>query len=87
MNSAFWVCDTRRGSLPRGRLPNLRGVRVELADFEEDVDILMFRLVDSAHAEIFHRFCLDIIATASAMVDERQAVRLQSTAPGAGITS
>ena len=63
-----------KGLAPEGQLPNLRGVRVELADFEEDVDILMFRLVDSAHAEIFHRFCLDIIATAGAMADERQAV-------------
>ena len=76
-----------KGLAPEASCRSSRESGVELADFEEDVDILIFKLLDSAHEEIFHRFCLDIIATAAAWKTSDKPLRLQSIAHGAGITS
>jgi hypothetical protein len=79
----YWMLDFDGHRLlglrhPKGfttaELPNLKGVSVEIATDSEDVDILLFKLLDSAHKEIFFRLCSDIIASTAAAVDERQAV-------------
>jgi hypothetical protein len=80
----YWMLDSERhrllglrhskGLAPHGQLPRLKGVGVEVAAFEDDVDILIFKLLDSAHKEVFLRLCSDIIATASEAADEEKAV-------------
>lgn len=81
--SFYWMLDfdghrvlglRHEKGLAIGQLPRLNGVNVELATEAEDVDILLFKLLDSAHKEIFFRFCSDIITSTSHAVDERQAV-------------
>jgi hypothetical protein len=57
-----------------GELPKLKGISVEVATDSADVDILLFRLLDSAHKEIFFRLCSDIIASTAQAANDGQAV-------------
>jgi len=53
----------------------LKGVEMTLTDAEQkDTRMLVLRLVDSAHRDIFHRLCLDIVAAAGKAPTEREAV-------------
>src|SRR5438105_5772102 len=62
-------------SSPRGRLPNLRGVEISDVERGSDLDrMLVFKLVDDAHRDVFQRLCHDIVACASGAASETEAV-------------
>lgn len=62
---------------PSSRLPRLQGVEVSDSEWVDgDSRILVFRLEDSAHRDLFHRLCLDIVSCAAAAETERDAVLL-----------
>ncbi|MDO8586695.1 MAG: PD-(D/E)XK motif protein [Armatimonadota bacterium] len=64
-------------STPHGRLPKLKGIEVTVSEASGDGDhMLVFRLLDSAHRDIFHRLCTDIIASASGADSEKEAVEV-----------
>jgi hypothetical protein len=58
----------------RGQLPRLKGIEVTASSAEDDGWMLVFKLLDTAHRDIFHRLCQDIINSASAARTEREAV-------------
>ena len=61
----------------RNRLPKLKGVDVFVLDYGPDGDrILVLKLVDSTHRDIFYRLCKDIIDNASGAATEREAVEV-----------
>jgi len=65
--------DSTSGS----RLPRLKGVEMGLTDGEEiGARMLVLRLVESAHRDIFYRLCLDIVASAGNATTEHEAVNL-----------
>ncbi len=60
---------------PQGRLPNLRGI--EVADVSRGEErMLMFKLLEDGHRDIFHRLCRDIVACAAGAASEIEAVAL-----------
>lgn len=62
-------------STPHGRLPTLKGIEVAVLDGNRDSDrMLVLKLLDSAHRDIFHRLCGDIVAGSSHAASEREAV-------------
>src|SRR5690242_5841551 len=83
--SFYWMLDFEGHRLlglrhPKGlavgQLPRLRGVSVELVTDGDDFDILLFKLLESAHKPIFYRLCPDIITSTADAADERQAVAI-----------
>ena len=81
----FWGLDTNRNCLLilkhdremkfDRRLPKLRGVEVET--FIPDTgsrNLLVIRLEDNENREIFHRLCLDIIASVELAKSEEEAI-------------
>jgi len=64
-------------SSPRNRLPRLKGVDVFASEYGPDGDrMLVLKLVDSAHRDIFHRLCKDIVESASRATLEIEAVEV-----------
>jgi hypothetical protein len=64
-------------SSPGGRLPGLKGMEVaELADDEGGRRLLLLRLLESSHRDIFHHLCLDIMHSAAEAASEREAVAI-----------
>ncbi len=64
-------------STPRSRLPKLKGIEVAVSEKNRDGDqMLVLKLLDSAHRDIFHRLCNDIVASASGATTEREAVEV-----------
>lgn len=64
-------------SAPAGRLPRLRGIEVtESASKGSDARTLSFRLLDSAHSDIFYRLCVDIVTSAQGAHSEKEAVEI-----------
>lgn len=60
---------------PRVRLPHLKGIEITLTDVDEDRNrTLVLRLLDTAQRDIFHRLCLDIVASAAGATTEPEAV-------------
>lgn len=82
----FWARDLDRkyllvlqlshDSMPRDRLPRLKGIDVSVSSgYTENDSMLTLRLSDSAQREIFHRLCLDIVASTSGLDSEGAAVQ------------
>jgi hypothetical protein len=64
-------------STPTGRLPRLKGIEVVISEGDGDEGhMLVFRLLDSAQRDIFHRLCRDIVASAADAKSEKEAVTL-----------
>lgn len=62
-------------SSPRNRPPKLNGVDVFESEYATGGDrMLVLKLVDSAHRDIFHRLCKDIVERASRAASEIEAV-------------
>lgn len=60
---------------PAGRLPRLKGIETTLSEQEADGSrLLALRLLDPAQRDIFHRLCLDIIASTARASSEAEAV-------------
>lgn len=60
---------------PSTRLPRLQGVEVSDSEwFDGESRILILRLMDSVHRDLFKRLCLDIVDCASSAPNEREAV-------------
>lgn len=81
----FWARGTDRRCLlllrhsaearPLDRLPRLKGVETTFSGIDESGhDTLVLRLLDSAQRDIFHRLCLDIMASAASAKTETEAV-------------
>ncbi len=79
----YWMLDYERhrllglrhtqGVIAKKQLPNLRGISVEAVDFA-DSQFLIFKLLESAHREIFLRLCNDIIGCTTEVAEEGEAV-------------
>ena len=64
-------------SSPRNRLPKLKGVDVFESEYGSGGDrMLVLKLADSAHRDIFHRLCKDIVESASRAASEIEAVEV-----------
>jgi hypothetical protein len=64
-------------SSPRNRLPKLKGVDVFESEYGPGGDrMLVLKLADSAHRDIFHRLCKDIVESASLAASEIEAVEV-----------
>lgn len=64
-------------SSPVARLPNLKGVEITDITRGGELDrMLVFKLINEAHRDIFERLCRDIVACASGASSEREAVAL-----------
>ena len=62
-------------SVPPRRPPHLRGLEVKIVKQNNSGKrLLMFRLLDSAHRDIFRQFCNDIIASTDSTETEKEAV-------------
>jgi len=62
-------------SSPRARLPRLKGIEVTLSDGDTSGSVVLaLRLLDSSQRDLFHRLCLDIIASARDAAAEKDAV-------------
>ena len=83
--SFFWARGADRRHLlllrhdgeasPTGRLPRLKGIETTLSEQEADGSrLLALRLLDPAQRDIFHRLCLDIIASTASASSEVEAV-------------
>jgi hypothetical protein len=58
-------------------LPRFKGVEVSDSEWiDGDSRILVFKLEDAAHRDLFHQLCLDIVSCASEATTEREAVLL-----------
>lgn len=64
-------------SMPRGRLPKLKGIEITASSGDDENScMLMFRLLDSAHRDIFHRLCNDIVNGAAVAASEKEAIEI-----------
>ena len=81
----FWGVDTeqtcllmlrfQRGAQVSQQLPKLRGLTVERRSPAADPDdVLVLRLLESEHREIFHRLCLDIVDATGRAETEAEAI-------------
>jgi hypothetical protein len=80
----YWMVDYQRrrllglkharGLVAKNQLPKLSGIQVETVQFSGDEELLVFRLLESAHREIFQRLCTDIISSTHDAKDEKGAV-------------
>lgn len=62
---------------PKVRLPRLKGIETTLTDSDGDHNrTLALRLLDTAQRDIFHRLCLDIMASAAGAANETEAVAI-----------
>ena len=83
----FWGRDVDRkclfvlahgsDAIPAARLPNLRGVEISDVNRGSTLDrMLIFKLVEDGHRDIFERLCRDIVASAGRANSETEAVAL-----------
>jgi len=76
-NRCLFVLSHAPESSPRGRLPNLKGVEItDVARGDHQRRMLMFKLLEDSHRDIFQRLCRDIVAIASGAASEMEAVGL-----------
>lgn len=76
-NHCLLILRHAASSSPRSRLPRMKGVEMSLTDGQErGENMLVLRLVDSVHRDIFHRLCLDIVTSAGRASSESEAVSL-----------
>ena len=83
----YWAVDLDRRCLlvlrheseskPETKLPRLRGLEIESrSPASVPYYLLVLRLLDGEHREIFHRLCLDIVSATQSAASEREAVAL-----------
>lgn len=71
------VLEHAANSTPRNRFPKLKGMEVSLSEGNPyGTRMLVFRLQDSAHRDIFYRLCLDITAGTCQATSEKEAVEV-----------
>jgi Putative PD-(D/E)XK family member, (DUF4420) len=76
-DKCLFVIQHNVDSLPSGRLPKLKGITVTDSDGPDGDDrVLIFKLEESVHRDLFHRLCIDIVECASAASTEKEAVLL-----------
>ncbi|MBK9241033.1 MAG: PD-(D/E)XK motif protein [Acidobacteria bacterium] len=60
---------------PKDRLPKLKGIDIEVAASDEPgTAVLVLRLVQAAHRDVFYRLCLDIVETTKTALSYDEAV-------------
>ena len=80
----YWMLDFQRrrllglrhakGLVTKNQLPKLSGIEVETVRFSDAEELLVFRLLESAHREIFQLLCTDIVSSTATAPDEGGAV-------------
>lgn len=76
-NKCLLVLQHSADSTPRGRLPKLKGIEVAIVDYNKDNDrMLVLKLLDTAHRDIFHRLCRDIVEGSKHAESEIEAVAI-----------
>ncbi len=79
-NKCLLVLQHSTDSMPRGHLPRLKGIEVEDIESSSEGDrMLVLKLLETAHRDIFHRLCSDIVASASSAASEKEAVETALT--------
>lgn len=64
-------------SSPKKRLPSLKGVELAVADGDgQHGRMLVFRLLESRHRDLFHQLCIDIVAAGASARTEPEAIEL-----------
>jgi Putative PD-(D/E)XK family member, (DUF4420) len=64
-------------SAPTTRLPRLQGIEVSESDGPDGVGrVLVFKLHESVHRELFHRLCLDVLSCAARAETEKEMVHI-----------
>jgi len=59
-----------------GRLPNLRGVEITDVPRSDHEHMLMFKLLEDVHRDIFQRLCRDIVSATTTATNEAEALAL-----------
>jgi Putative PD-(D/E)XK family member, (DUF4420) len=67
-------------SAPTGHLPHLKGIDLVVrAGDGQSPPLLVFKLLDSSHRDIFLRLCVDIVTSTSKATSEKEAVEIACT--------
>lgn len=73
--SCLLILQHTPGNRPRNKLPNLRGLEIELrASQDGDHALLVIRLKDNEQRDIFHRLCLDVVTATRLAESEEEAI-------------
>ena len=73
----LFVIQHAAESAPTGRLPRLQGVEVSESTGPDGAGrVLVFKLHESVHRDLFHRLCLDILSCAAGAETEKQMVHI-----------
>lgn len=73
----LFVIQHTRESSPTSKLPRLQGVEVTESDGADGIGrVLVFKLHESVHRDLFHQLCLDILASASGAKNEKEMVHI-----------
>lgn len=83
----FWARDVERRCLlllaythdaaPHIHLPRVRGIEVTTTSaFDQDQEMVVFRLMDTAQRDLFQKLCRDIVASTTKATCEREAVAI-----------
>lgn len=76
-DKCLFVMQHDSESSPSGRLPRLQGIEVTSSEGTDAADrMLIFKLEESVHRDLFHRLCIDIVACAATATIEKEAVLL-----------
>lgn len=74
-SSCLLILQHERENRPRNKLPKLRGLEIETRQPQAGQHaLLVIRLKDNEQQEIFHRLCLDIIASTRLAHSEKEAI-------------
>jgi hypothetical protein len=75
-NHCLLVLRHKLESSPNTRLPKLKGVEMMVTEADEnDARMLVLRLADTAHRDVFYQLCADIVASAGTAPTEPEAVK------------
>jgi len=76
-DKCLFVIQHDRDSSPGSRLPRLQGVEVTESDGPNGIGrVLVFKLHESVHRDLFHRLCLDILSCACGAETEKEMVHI-----------
>ena len=73
----LFVIQHGRESAPTSKLPRLQGVEISESEGPDGISrVLVFKLHESVHRDLFHRLCMDILCSASGAENEKEMVHI-----------